>query len=264
MVYLAHDPKLNRAVAVKVPRRTRFRTDEQVAIFIEEARTAAKLKHPSLVAVYDVQEQDGLPFIVQEFVDGQNLAAWATANQPSFEQVAKVFVVVAEALGYVHQQGLTHCDLKLANVLMDAGEQPHVADFGLALHESAQLLRKGEVFGTPSTMAPEQVRGETHRLDGRTDIWAIGGMMYELLVGRPPFMADSRDELFEEIQTHDPKPPRQIDRKVPRELERICLKCLSKRRSDRYNTADDLREDHWRGWAAIGPLRCLNPRSSCR
>ena len=243
VVYLAHDPQLDRAVALKVPRRKRFQTAEQVASFIEEARTAAKLKHALLIAVYDVQQHNGLPYIVQEYIDGPNLGEWAATHQPSFEQIARVFVGVAEALAYVHQQGLMHCDLKLANVLMDSTGQPHVADFGLAIHESAQALRRGEVFGTPATMAPEQVRGESHRLDGRTDIWAIGGMLYELLVGRKPFMADSRKELFAEIRAHDPKPPRQIDRSVPRELERICLKCLSKRRSDRYNTADDLRED---------------------
>ena len=243
VVYLAYDPDLDRPVALKVPRRKRFRTAEQVASFIDEARTSANLKHPLLVAVYDVQQQDGLPYIVQEFIDGQNLGQWAAKHHPSFEQVARVLVGVAEALGYAHQQGLTHCDLKLANVLMDTAGQPHVADFGLAVHESAQALRKGEVFGTPAMMAPEQVRGESHRLDGRTDIWAIGVMLYELLVGRRPFAAPSRKELFADIQAHDPKPPRQIDRSVPRELERICLKCLSKRRTDRYNTTDDLRED---------------------
>ena len=140
-------------------------------------------------------------------------------------------------------QRLTHCDLKLANVLMDQQDQPHVADFGLAVHESARLDRKGPRFGTPPMMAPEQVRGEGHRLDGRTDIWALGVMMYQMLVSQRPFTATEQAELFNEIETLDPRPPRQIDRSVPRELERICLKCLSKRRTERYNTTDDLRED---------------------
>lgn len=243
VVYLAHDPKLNRPVALKIPHRARFQTPEQVASFVAEARTAANLKHPLLVTVYDVQEHEGLPFIVQEYIEGKNLGQWAAKHQPTFEQIARVLVRVAEALGYVHQQGLTHCDLKLANVLMDSAGEPHVADFGLAVHESAQALRKGQVCGTPAMMAPEQARGESHRFDGRTDIWAIGVMLYELTVGRKPFTADSRKKLFDEIQAHDPKPPRQIDRSVPRELERICLRCLAKRRSDRYNTTDDLRED---------------------
>ena len=243
VVYLAHDPQLERLVALKVPRRESFKTEQQVASFIQEARTAAKLKHPLLVAVHDVQEVNGLPYIIQEYIDGENLADWAIKKQPSFQQIARILVGITEALGYAHQQGLTHCDLKLANVLMDQLGQPHVADFGLAIHQDVRSRHKGERFGTPAMMAPEQVRGEGHRLDGRTDIWALGVMFYELLVSQRPFTANTLNELFNEIETLDPRPPRQIDRKVPRELERVCLKCLSKRRTDRYSTTDDLRED---------------------
>ncbi len=243
VVYLAHDPKLDRNVAVKVPRRDRFRSSAQVASFIQEARLAAKLKHPGLVVVHDVQEEDGLPFIVQEYIDGDNLARWAARQQPTIQQIVRVLVGVSNALSYAHQQRLTHCDLKLANVLIDKQGQPHVADFGLAVHESLQSGRKGQRFGTPHAMAPEQVRGEGHRLDDRTDIWAIGIMLYELLVKRRPFPATEEEELFDQILNLDPEPPRQVDRSVSRELERICLKCLSKRKSDRYHTADDLVED---------------------
>lgn len=243
VVYLAWDPNLKRHVAVKVARRDRFKTAEKVATFILEGSKTAVLKHDLLVTIYDVGEEDGLPYIVQEYIAGENLAEWAAKRQPSFSQVVQILMGVAEALGFVHQHRLTHCDLKLANVLMDQDGKPHVADFGLAVHESARLHSKGARFGTPPMMAPEQVRGEGHRLDGRTDIWAMGVMMYQLLVTRKPFTATDRAELFNEIETLDPTPPRQIDRTVPRELERICLKCLSKRRTDRYNSADDLRED---------------------
>jgi serine/threonine protein kinase len=210
-----------------------------VANFILEGSKTAVLKHNLLVTIYDVGEEDGLPYIVQEYIAGENLAEWAAKRQPSFSQVVQILVGVAEALGFVHQHRLTHCDLKLANVLMDQDGKPHVADFGLAVHESARLHSKGARFGTPPMMAPEQVRGEGHRLDGRTDIWAMGVMMYQLLVAQKPFTATDRAELFNEIETLDPTPPRQIDRTVPRELERICLKCLSKRRTDRYNSTDD-------------------------
>jgi serine/threonine protein kinase/formylglycine-generating enzyme required for sulfatase activity/tetratricopeptide (TPR) repeat protein len=243
VVYLAHDPQLDRPVALKVPRRSQFQDSDQVASFVKEARTAAKLKHSSLVAVYDVQEEAGLPFIVQEYIDGDNLGDWAIKQQPSFSQIAKIVTCIADAIGYLHQRGLTHCDLKLANVLMDSSGQPHVADFGLALHESTQSPMKGKIFGTPAMMAPEQVRGEGHRLDGRTDIWAVGIMLYQLLAGRHPFVSTNQQDLFHEIQSHDPKPMRQIDRGIPRELERICLKCLSKRRTERYPSAADLQED---------------------
>jgi len=243
IVYLAHDPQLDRPVALKVPRRKRFKTPEQVGDFIKEARTAANLKHPGLVTVYDVQEHDGWPYIVQEFIEGLNLAVWAGERKPSYQEIARLFIGIADAVGYAHQQGLTHCDLKLANVLMDTVGEPHVADFGLAMHESVQALHRGEVFGTPEMMAPEQVRGETHRFDDRTDIWVMGVMLYEVLTGRRPFRADEQRDLFEDIQKKDPRPPRQIDRSVPREVERICLRCLSKRQSERYGTTDDLRED---------------------
>jgi serine/threonine protein kinase/formylglycine-generating enzyme required for sulfatase activity len=243
VVYLANDSQLDRLVALKVPRRECFTTSDQIASFIHEARSAAKLKHPGLVTVYDVQKEEHLPYIVQEYIDGENLAVWASKQHPSFKQIVKVLTVIVEALGYAHQQGITHCDLKLANVLMDRQSQPHVADFGLAVHDSARLAQKGARFGTPYMMAPEQVRGEGHRLDGRTDLWALGVMLYELLVNQRPFNGRTLDELFCEIETLDPRPPRQINPQVPRELERICLSCLQKRRTDRYNAANDLLED---------------------
>lgn len=243
VVYLAHDPQLNRLVALKVPRSARLHTAEQVDLFVREARAAANLKHPGLVSVYDVQQWDGRWFIVQEYVPGKHLGRWAIERRPDYGEVAHVFASIAEALGAAHQHGLTHCDLKLSNVLIDEAGVPHVADFGLAVHESVRLSRKGERFGTPFMMAPEQVRGEGHRLDGRTDVWAVGVMLYQLLTQRRPFEQSEQDELFDQILTRDPKPPRQMDRRIPKELERICLKCLSKRRPDRYNTTDDLRED---------------------
>ncbi len=251
VVYLAHDPQLDRSVALKVPRRERFKTAEQVANFIQEARTAAKLKHNLLVTVHDVQEIEGLPFIVQEYIAGENLDSWA-ATQPSIAEIVHVLAQIADALGYLHKQDLTHCDLKLANVLMDEDGQPHVADFGLAVHESVRSRHRGQRFGSPPMMAPEQVRGEGHRLDGRTDIWALGVIMYELLAGRRPFGATTADELFEEILQREPRPIRQIAPGVPKELERICLKCLEKRASDRYMTVYDLREelDAWSSGAA--------------
>ncbi|MCA9262791.1 MAG: serine/threonine-protein kinase, partial [Planctomycetales bacterium] len=261
VVYLAHDPELNRPVALKVPRRGKFKTPEQVDRFLDEARTAANLKHPLIVAVYDVQNVEGLPCIVQEYIDGENLAQWSTRHRPSFKQIVKLLMGVADALGYAHQRGLTHCDLKLANVLMDEEEQPHVADFGLAVHENLRARHKGARFGTPSMMAPEQVRGEGHHLDDRTDIWALGVMMYELLVCQKPFASQDQRELFNEIETLDPRPPRQIDRSVPRELDRICLKCLSKHRSDRYSTTDDLKEDlqQWLTHEASTEVQRLSP-----
>ena len=124
-----------------------------------------------------------------------------------------------------------------------------MADFGLALDESLQQLKRGETCGTPSYMSPEQVRGEMHRSDGRSDLWSLGVILYELLAGRRPFLGDSSLTLFDEIQHRDPKPPRMIRPEIPAELERVVLKCLAKRATDRYGSAAELAED-LRAWLA--------------
>ena len=212
-------------------------------MYLHEARTAAQLKHPGLVAVYDVQQEGNSVYIVQEYVDGQDLAHWAQAERPDVARITHLMLEIVEAVGYAHQQGLVHRDLKPANILVDRRGHAHVADFGLALQENAQQLRAGETCGTPAYMSPEQVRGETHRLDGRSDLWSLGVIFYELLTGRRPFTANTTSVLFDEIQHRDPKPPRMIEPAIPAELERVTLKCLAKRATDRYGSAAALAED---------------------
>ena len=163
--------------------------------------------------------------------------------QPDPARIVRLMIEIVEAVGFAHQQGLVHRDLKPANILVDQRGHAHVADFGLALDESLQQLKQGETCGTPAYMSPEQVRGETHRLDGRSDLWSLGVILYELLTGRRPFQGDSSTVLFDEIQHRDPKPPRMIRPEIPAELERIALKCLAKRATDRYGSAAELVED---------------------
>jgi serine/threonine protein kinase len=242
-VYLARDEQLRRLVAVKVPHPHLIASPQDADAYLAEARTAAGLDHPGIVPVYDVGGTPNFPcFIVSKFIEGRTLVAAIRHDRPVPPTAAALVATVAEALQHAHQRGVVHRDIKPGNILLDRAGQPFVADFGLALRE--QDVGHGPRYaGTPAYMSPEQARGEGHRVDGRTDIFSLGVVFYELLTGRRPFHADSREELLEQIATHEPRPPRQWDSTVPKEVERICLKALAKRAADRYTTAQDLADD---------------------
>jgi serine/threonine protein kinase len=268
VVYLAHDPQLDRSVAIKVPRPERIGSAGDVQRYMDEAKHAAQLDHPGIVRVHDVQQDGDIFFVVQQYVAGQSLGECLQRDRLAPRRTAELLAVIAEAVSYAHRQGLVHRDLKPDNILLDSDGAPHVADFGLALHESLQRRQRGQRAGSPAYMSPEQVQGLSHRLDGRSDIWSLGVMLYEMLAGRRPFAGDTIKELFEEILERDPRPPRQIDPVIPAELERICLKCLSKRMTDRYTTAAELAGDlrQWesataskKGTGRTGPIDAKHP-----
>ncbi len=242
-VYLAHDDDLDRPIAIKVPNPERINHTEDVEAFLAEARILARLDHPHIVPVFDVgRTEDGLCFVVSKLVEGSDLAVKVGHARPSFQDSAQLVATVADALNYAHTRGLVHRDIKPANILIDASGQPCVADFGLALKDE-DFGKGGGLSGTPAYMSPEQARGEGHRVDGRSDIFSLGIVLYELLTGKRPFRGDSLLEVLESIKTAEPRPPRQIDDTIPRELERICQKSLSKRVSERYSAANDMAED---------------------
>ncbi|MBC7819896.1 MAG: serine/threonine protein kinase, partial [Planctomycetaceae bacterium] len=242
-VYLAKDPQLGRLVALKVPKTERFDSPEDLATFLREARTIAGLDHPGIVSVYDVAtESNGVQFIVMQYIPGMTLQDRMTSGPMTYVEAADFVCQVAEAIHTAHKRQVFHRDLKPANILVDSEGRPHVADFGLAVLEHQQQQHVGEVAGTLIYMAPEQIRGEAQWLDGRSDIWSLGAIFYSLLTGRHPFLGQGK-KVTEEILHREPRPPRQINERIPKELERICLKCLTKPVRERYFSAFDLAED---------------------
>jgi eukaryotic-like serine/threonine-protein kinase len=250
-VYLARDPIDHADVAIKVASPHDPAGRRRLMSLADEAEKLQALDHPRIVKLLEfvpANDQasaaagaDG--YIVLEYVEGQTLEELLRAGPLPVLRLARIVALVAEALHHTHTRGVVHRDLKPSNILLDRDGEPRVCDFGLALDEEIQRLRRGEVAGTLHYMAPEQARGETHRLDGRTDVWALGVILYRGLTGRLPFPGRDQDEIFDEILRRDPKPPRMYDPSIEVELERICLRCLSRRMAERYLTAHDLAVD---------------------
>src|SRR5262245_13763679 len=243
-VYLGHDTQLDRPVAIKVLRAQASPAQAEGEPALQEARRLAQLRHPGIVAVHDVGVHEGQVYIVSDYLDGPDLGRWLREHRPAWPEAARTAAAVADALAHAHARLIVHRDVKPGNILLTADRAPVLVDFGLALGDTqAGGAVMGVVAGTPSYMSPEQAAGTAHRIDGRTDIYSLGVVLYEMLTGRVPFRATHRQELLRQVRDDEPQPPRQLVGDIPPELELACLKARAKRQEDRYTTAADVAAD---------------------
>ncbi|MCI0463305.1 MAG: serine/threonine protein kinase, partial [Gemmataceae bacterium] len=264
VVYKARQLSLNRVVAVKMIRARQLASGTEVERFRREAEAVAQLDHPNIVPLYEVGAHAGQHFFTMKWMEGGCLAErLRTQPRPAasgngirsqtpeaasaygVRAAARLVMTVARAVHYAHQRGILHRDLKPANILLDGHGEPHVTDFGLAkrIEGDRHLTQSGAIVGTPSYMSPEQAAGETRQLTTATDTYALGAILYELLTGRPPFVAESPLDLLILVRTQEPTPPSRLQPNLARDLETICLKCLEKEPAQRYATAEALADD---------------------
>jgi serine/threonine-protein kinase len=244
VVYLARQRDLGRLVALKLIRGSQLASTEQLERFQAEARMAAGLRHPNIVAVFEAGEVDGQHYIAMQYVEGRGLDDVLRSRPPSPEEAARILVQVVRAVAYLHGQGVIHRDLKPSNVLIDAEGHPYLTDFGLArlLDGDSRITQTGAILGTPSYMPPEQAGGR-READVRSDVYSLGAVLYEMLTGRPPYRAETALETLVQVVESEPTLPRRLKPRLPRELELICLKCLEKFPERRYQTATALADE---------------------
>ncbi|MDG2220723.1 MAG: protein kinase [Rubripirellula sp.] len=241
-VWLARDSKLDCDVAIKIPRREL--SPEDTDRFIHEARVSAQLrKHPNIVSVHEADWEADTAFIVSDYVDGESLADRLDQARIPFEESLDLLIAICDALQHAHDEEIVHRDLKPDNILLDRAGVPHLTDFGLAMRVSQlQATVPGRITGTAAYMSPEQARGDSDNADCRSDIFSLGIVFFELLTGEKPYRGSVLN-ILRQIQFDDPPHPRSFDPRIPADLQTICLKCLEKDPSRRYQSATELSED---------------------
>ena len=241
-VWKARDTDLDRMVALKIPRGDHL-SPEEIERFFREARAAAQFRHPNLVGVQAVGREGNQLYIVSDFIEGLPLDAWRGEQQLEFRQTVELVHKIASAIQVAHDGGVIHRDLKPQNILIDSDDEPCIVDFGMAKrHLEADLTSEGQTLGTPLYMSPEQASGGSKDVDRRSDVYAMGIILYELLTGTTPFKGSTLEVCRQHLESEPPS-PRKINGQIPRDLETICLQCLEKEPDRRYQTAQELADE---------------------
>jgi WD40 repeat protein/serine/threonine protein kinase len=243
VVYRARQISLNRTVALKMILAGEFATPESVRRFRNEAEAAARLRHPNIVTIHQVDEREDQHYFVMELIDGPNFAALVRDGPLPARRAAGYLKSVAEAVAHAHSQRILHRDLKPSNILLDPFDQPKVTDFGLArrLDTASDLTLTGQAFGSPGYMPPEQAGGG--QVTEASDLYSLGAVLYHLLTGRPPFQGETVHSVLKQVESDEPLSPRRLNPSVPTDLETICLKCLDKDPARRYASGQDLADE---------------------
>ncbi|HEY1238970.1 MAG TPA: serine/threonine-protein kinase, partial [Bryobacteraceae bacterium] len=242
-VYVGHDTQLDRQVTIKVMRGESAQAPGAVQESLREAQKLARLRHPGIATVHDVGVHEGQVYIVSDYLDGIDLGRWLRENRPSWREAARMVAAVADALAHAHERFIIHRGVTPDNIILTAERMPVLVDFRLTPAEDEADEKKGSVSTMPWYISPEQALSAEHRIDGRTDVYSLGVVLYELLTGRVPFRSTQLPELLRQICEDEPQPPRQLVPEIPPDLGRACLKALAKQQQDRYATAADFGEE---------------------
>lgn len=259
LVYRAYDPRLDREVAIKIPRTGQFSGPREEQRFLREARHAAGLQHANIVRVHEVGTHDGRSYIVSEFIEGLTLEDRISGGQIPFKEIAELIATATDAVHHAHQHKVTHRDIKPSNILLDENQRPFLTDFGLAKREgpSITMTREGEIIGTPAYMPPEQAAAEHDKVGPRSDVYSLGVVLYRMLSGELPFRGSKR-MLLHQVMNEDPTPPRKLNDLVPRDLQTIALKAMEKNAALRYPSAAELAAE-LRRFIQGDPIRACPP-----